>query len=133
MACNPTDESLSALQTALEPLKEGRIEMPEGCVIPDHDQHPGSATTTRTAIHRGKKIEVETTYKILIDGEPLLAHISVLEDGRVHYHGLPNYSFGSAIDLARQTIDTFSERLPDDELNESNDYAKKGKKGKKGR
>lgn len=126
MACNPTDESLSTLQKMLEPLKEGRIKLPDGCVFPDYDQHPGTTTATRTAIHRGKKIEVETTYKIFIDGEPLRAHVSVLEDGRVHYHGLPNYSFGSAIDLARQIIDTFSQRLPSDELNESTDHAKAG-------
>ena len=127
MACNPTDESLSSLQQMLEPLKEGRVELPEGCVIPDHDQHPGTTTTTRTAIHRGKKIEIETTYKILIDGEPLRAHVSVLEDGRVRYHGLPNYSFSSAIDLARQTIETFSAPLPDDQLNETDDHAKAGR------
>ena len=127
MACDPTEKSLSALQKTLEPLKGGRIKLPDGCVFPDHDQHPGSTTTTRTAMYRGKKIEVETTYRILIDGEPLRAHVSVLEDGRVHYHGLPNYSFGSAIDLARQTIETFSEPLPDDELNEPNDHAKAGR------
>ena len=122
-----TGESLTALQEMLVPFKEGTIKLPKGCVFPEHKDHPETTTTTRTAIHRGKKIEVETTYRILIDGEPLRAHVSVLEDGRVHYHGLPNYSFTSALDLARKTIDVFSAPLPKDELNKADhDCGKEG-------
>ena len=40
-----------------------------------------------------------------IEGEPLTLHTVVLDDGTVHCHGLPNYSFRSAIDLAKALID----------------------------
>ena len=64
-----------------------------------------SFTSTRRAVHRGKKISVRTTYRIEIDGEPLKVHTMVMDDGTVHCHGLPNYSFTSAVDLARSVID----------------------------
>jgi len=70
-----------------------------------HHGHQASFTSTRTALHRGKKIKIRTTYRIEIDGEPLTLHTMVMDDGTVHCHGLPNYSFPSAIDLARAIID----------------------------
>ena len=62
-----------------------------------------SFSTTRKAVHRGRKITVRTTYRIEIDGEPLSVHVSVSDDGTVHCHGLPNYSFASAVDMASRT------------------------------
>ena len=126
MTSKPTTKQVNSLRKTLEPLTKDRVKLPDGYITQDHDHRPGVATTTRTAIHRGKKIEIETTYKILIDGEPLGAHVSVHDDGRVRYHGLPNYSFSSAIDLARQAIEAFSDPLPDDELNRADDQAKAG-------
>lgn len=71
----------------------------------DHRRHQKSFTSTRNATHRGKKIKIRTTYRIEIDDEPLTLHTMVMDDGTVHCHGLPNYSFPSAIDLARSIID----------------------------
>ncbi len=88
----------------------GNLYLPSG-FSPDagHHGHRESFTSIRTAEHRGRKIKIRTTYRIEIDGEPLTMHTMVMDDGSVHYHGLPNYSFPSAIDLVRSIID--AERL----------------------
>lgn len=70
-----------------------------------HHGHQKSFTSTRTAHHRGKKIKIKTTYRIEIDDEPLTLHTMVMDDGSVHCHGLPNYSFPSAIDMAKSIVD----------------------------
>jgi hypothetical protein len=72
-----------------------------------HD-HP----SVRTAEHNGHTIEIRTTYDVRIDGEPMEAHLGVSNDGNVHYHGLPNYSEASAIDLMRRVIDAFPDDYP---------------------
>jgi len=66
--------------------------------------------TIRNAEHHGHHILVRTHYEIEVDGQMLMGHMGVTNDGHVHYHPLPNLSFTSAIDLVRQLIDTF----PDD-------------------
>ncbi len=82
-----------------------------------HHQHKKSFTSTREATHHGHKIKIKTTYRIEIDGEPLTLHTVVTNDGRVHYHGLPNYAFTSAIDMAKSIIDASrSVRIVEDEL-----------------
>lgn len=83
-----------------------RFQSPDGHSLGmEHSVKQDSFTTTRTALHRGHKIKVDTTYRIEIDDKPVTLHTMVLDDGRVHYHGLPNYSFPSAVDLARSIID----------------------------
>jgi len=78
---------------------------------PPHDHgamHP--AESVREATYRGHHILVRTTYHIEVDGVPIEGHVGVTNDGQVHYHAVPNMSFGSAIDLVKQLVDTF----PDD-------------------
>ncbi|WP_300071379.1 hypothetical protein [uncultured Ruegeria sp.] len=95
----------------------GTLHLPTGYAQDTgHHGHQKSFTSTRTALHRGQKIKIRTTYRIEIDGEPLTLHTMVLDDGTVHCHGLPNYSFPSAIDLARSIID--ASRLAPIERNE---------------
>lgn len=79
--------------------------LPDGYNAADGHQHATEFTSTRRAIHRGKQIEVRTTYAITVDEEPLRVHTYVLDNGTVHCHGLPNYSFGSAVDMVRALID----------------------------
>lgn len=81
---------------------------PDGYISADSHHHTTAFTSTRNAIHRGKQIEVRTTYEITVDDEPLRVHTYVLDDGTVHCHGLPNYSFGSALDMVRALIDATS-------------------------
>lgn len=106
------------LESLFAPLRRDEISLAEGCSLPTEHEHPEAFTTVREATHRDKTIEIHTTYRILIDGEPLLAHTSVLDDGTVHCHGLPQYSFLSAMDMARKIIDASDVELPDDELGE---------------
>ena len=81
---------------------------------PGHEHEPGhgghGVESVREATYKGHHIVVRTTYHIEIDGKPIEGHLAVTNDGRVHYHTLPNVSYGSAIDLLEQLIDAF----PDD-------------------
>lgn len=70
----------------------------------------GPMESVREATHRGHGITIRTTFRIEVDGVPLLGHMAVTNDGRVHYHAMPNVSFDSAVDLVKQLIDAF----PDD-------------------
>jgi hypothetical protein len=74
--------------------------------------HAHAHPSVRTAEHNGHTIEIRTTYDVRIDGEPMEAHLGVGNDGNVHYHGLPNYSEASAIDLMRRVIDAFPDDFP---------------------
>jgi hypothetical protein len=74
--------------------------------------HAHAHPSVRTAEHNGHLIEIRTTYDVRIDGEPMEAHLGVGNDGNVHYHGLPNYSEASAIDLMRRVVDAFPDDYP---------------------
>jgi hypothetical protein len=105
------------LEHFIAPLREQTLSLPQGYTSPPaHGQHD-TFTTVREGTHRGKKFEIHTTYRILIDGEPFLVHTGVLNNGTVHSHSFPQYSFPSAVDLVRKVIDA-SDRveLPEDEL-----------------
>jgi len=72
-----------------------------------HSSHHGenSFSSERIVNYKGKKVVIETTYKVEIDGVPLQAHVAAADDGTVHCHGLPNYSFESATSLVKNLID----------------------------
>jgi hypothetical protein len=69
----------------------------------------GPMEVVREDDYQGHHIEVRTTYAIYVDGKPVTGHIDVSNDGQVAYHGLPNFSFDSAIDLVKKLIDQFPE------------------------
>jgi hypothetical protein len=60
--------------------------------------------------YHGHSIVVRTSYRIEVDGKEIMAHLALTNDGQVQYHGLPNYSFDSAVDLVKKMIDVY----PDD-------------------
>ena len=72
--------------------------------------HHGPLETVREVEYAGHRILIRTTYEIEVDGRPVVGHLGVANDGRVHYHPVPNLSFPSAVDLVQTLIDTF----PDD-------------------
>jgi alpha-tubulin suppressor-like RCC1 family protein len=76
----------------------------------------GKMESVRQAEYKGHHIVVRTRYQIEVDGQMLMGHMGVTNDGQVHYHPVPNLSFASAIDLVKQLIDIF----PDD-------FGKKGR------
>lgn len=69
-------------------------------------------SSVRRFIHDGHAIEIETHYRVTIDGVEFPDHIHVADNGTVHYHGLPQYSTPSAIDLVRRIVDRLSETPP---------------------
>ncbi len=87
-----------------------RAATPEPAADPHAEHDPQESV--REATYRGHRIVVRTSYRIEVDGVPLTGHLAVTNDGRVHYHGLPNYSFASAIDLVKQAIDAFPDDFP---------------------
>jgi len=76
-----------------------------------HGHHGHGSSSVRTVEHKGRKIEIKTTYEITIDGEPFDAAVGVNNTGRVHYHGLPTRNYASAVDLIKDVIDVFDEDL----------------------
>lgn len=111
-----TSEHSSAARGAPPRINLDQMEPPDG-YKPGRGHRRSRAATTRTAVHRGHRISIRTTYRIEIDGEPLDIHVSVLEDGSVHCHGLPNYAFSSALDMARSLIDAAALTAPvEDEI-----------------
>lgn len=93
----------------VNPIKSGKLPLPDGYQMPSKHGHQRSFKTVRKATYRRSDIRVETTYKITIDGQPLQRHTMVLDDGTVHCHDFPNYSFPSAMDMVRKIIDSMIE------------------------
>lgn len=76
-------------------------------------QHMASESV-READYKNHHITIRTTYAIDVDGVPVTGHIGVTNDGRVHYHAVPNAAFPSAVDLVKQLIDAFPDDFPAD-------------------
>ena len=70
----------------------------------DHGE-PGVSVSVRTAAYAGHTIRIETQYRIFIDDQLFPDPIHVGDDGNVHYHGLPQYSVASAVDLCKRIVD----------------------------
>lgn len=66
----------------------------------------------RRFTHAGHDVEIETHYRITIDGVEFPDHIHVADDGSVHYHGLPQYSTPSAVDLVRRIVERLGDTPP---------------------
>ena len=61
--------------------------------------------------YKDNHVTIETTYKIKIDGKPFKGELSVSNAGSVHYHGIPNVAFDSAVQLVQAVIDTFPQEF----------------------
>ncbi|MFT7649086.1 MAG: hypothetical protein ACI8Y4_003843 [Candidatus Poriferisodalaceae bacterium] len=57
-------------------------------------------------------IEIHTHYKIVIDGEEFPDPFHVMNNGSVSYHGLPQYSTTSAVDLVKRIVDELIDEEP---------------------
>jgi hypothetical protein len=69
----------------------------------------GDLSSIRYASYKGHQIMVRTTYEITVDGRSFAIHVTVDNNGRVHYHGLPTRDFPSLIGLVQKAIDVFPE------------------------
>jgi hypothetical protein len=74
--------------------------------------HSTDGVSIREADYKDHKISVKTTYHIEVDGRPVTGHIDVSNEGTIAYHGLPNMSFDSTIDLVKMLIDQFPDDFP---------------------
>ena len=85
-----------------------------GGIPPSELDHgaPGESRSVRSAEYAGRMIRVETTYRIYFDDQLFPDPIHVNDDGSVHYHGLPQYSVPSAVELCKLIVDHLSEGPP---------------------
>jgi hypothetical protein len=72
-----------------------------------HAAHGRPMESVRVAEHGGHRITIRTRYTIEVDGRPLRTHLVLDNDGQLACHALPNYAFGSAVDLVKHLIDQF--------------------------
>lgn len=75
-------------------------------------RHGEMLETVRESDYEGRHIVITTSYMIEVDGKPVTGHMGVGNDGRVHYHPVPNLSFASAVDLVKRVIDVFPDEFP---------------------
>src|SRR4051794_22062624 len=61
--------------------------------------------SVREAMYRGHVIRIVTQYEVSVDGQPITGHFLVNNEGRVHYHAIPNQEFDSAVDVVKRIID----------------------------
>jgi hypothetical protein len=78
-----------------------------------HEDPGGHPTmSVREVEYKGHRIVIETVYHITVDGEPVTGHVQVGNDGRVHYHAIPNQEFESAVDMVKRVIDLIPPDAP---------------------
>lgn len=70
----------------------------------------GGMTSIREADYKNHHIVIRTTYQVEVDGKSIMGHMGVANNGKVHYHPIPNIAFDSALDLVKKIVDIF----PDD-------------------
>jgi hypothetical protein len=95
----PDDELLEKLR--------GSYDISEG-IPPAAHEH----SSVRRVEHAGHRLEIYTHYRILIDGQEFPDPIHVADDGTVHYHGIPQYSAPSAVDLVKAIAERLEEGEP---------------------
>jgi hypothetical protein len=79
------------------------------------EHHGGELASVRRVTYEGHEIVVRTSYEITVDGQPFNVHVTVGNDGRVHYHGLPTRDFPSVIGLVEKAIDIFGDEFGPDQ------------------
>ena len=98
-----------------EQLKNVKPQFPGGYKLPKH-KHREEFVTLRESCYRGREIRIETTYRITIDKKPFTVHTGVSNDGKVHCHAFPNYSFSSAMEMIKHIVDNQYVSPPKNEL-----------------
>jgi len=102
--------NLEEIVSAIEPETLAAYALTNASIV-QQSQHGHSETASiREADYRGHHIVIYTTYRIEVDGKPITGHVGVGNDGRVHYHVVPNQTFPSAVTMVKSLIDLF----PDD-------------------
>ncbi|MGH8897273.1 MAG: hypothetical protein ACRDZ4_09690 [Egibacteraceae bacterium] len=87
-----------------------------------HGTHEHDAGSVREVTYKGHEIRIVTRYEITLDGRPIKGHMLVSNAGTVHYHGIPNQDFTSAIDVVKRLVDLSGARLDTDSPNANGDH-----------
>src|SRR5438445_7276089 len=99
----PTPESIAKY------VKQNVSKRKKSSAVMEMMHHEGGQEIVRQDDYKGHHIIVRTVYRITIDGKEVTGHIMLTNDGQVQYHGLPNQSFDSTVQLAKTLIDDFPE------------------------
>ena len=99
----PTPESIAKY------VKQNAAKAKKSSTIMKMMHHKGGQEIVRQDDYKGHHIVVRTVYHITVDGKEVTGHIMLTNDGQVQYHGLPNRSFDSTVQLVRTLIDKFPE------------------------
>jgi hypothetical protein len=91
---------------SVERLSSG-YDLTEGIPPTAHDH-----SSVRRVEHAGYCLGIHTHSRILIDGQEFPDPIHVSEDGTVHYHGPPQYSAPSAVDLVKVIAERLDQGEP---------------------
>ena len=102
-------EALPTPQTIAKYVKQNTAKAAKSGMMMDMMHHEGGQEIVREEDYKGHHIVVSTTYKITVDNTEVTGHIMLTNDGQVQYHGLPNHSFDSTIDLVKALVDNFPE------------------------
>lgn len=70
-----------------------------------HGTHEHDGGSVREVTYKGHEIRIVTRYEITLDGRPIRGHMAVSNAGTVHYHGIPNQDFASAVDVVKRLVD----------------------------
>ncbi len=92
-------------------LSDPTYDVTEGVAPPAH-MHGQSHGNVRRFEHAGHHIEIETHYRITIDGQEFPDQLHVADDGTVHYHGYPQYRSPSAVDIVKRIAEDFLAETP---------------------
>lgn len=77
--------------------------------LPKMSAHAGHGKSLRVFDHAGHHVEVETMYRVKVDGKLVQIPLVVGADGRVSCHSIPNYATASALDMIKFVIEQFPE------------------------
>src|SRR5947209_574638 len=102
-------EALPTPQTIAKYVKQNTAKAAKSGMMMDMMHHEGGQEIVREEDYKGHHIVVSTTYKITVDNTEVTGHIMLTNEGQVQYHGLPNHSFDSTIDLVKALVDNFPE------------------------
>ena len=91
----------------LSKLRDDSYDLTEGIPSSEHDHE-----SVRRFEHAGREVEIHTSYRIIIDGQEFPDPIHVANDGSVHYHGFPQYSTRSAVELVKMIVERLAEGEP---------------------